>query len=128
MAPEAIYDPKRNSYMRFFAGKKYDVWSVGVSIYALIFNQLPYQPNTIGQGDVQQAILNFELDLCDEINNESSMGLPKGSSLLNSIQSNKRRPIREELRYFLHKMLEKDPKKRASFAELKKDVWINMKL
>ena len=69
------------------------------------------------------------MDLCEEINNDSSSrGLAKGQNLLDSQNSLKKRPIREEMRYFLHKMLEKDPKKRASFAELKKDVWINMLL
>lgn len=69
----------------------------------------------------------MELDLCDEINNDSSAkGLAKGQNLLDSQNSLKKRPIREDLRYFLHKMLDPNPKTRASFAELKKDVWINM--
>lgn len=116
--------------MRFFSGKKYDVWSAGVTIYALVFNELPYSPKSTALTDIQQGILNMELDLCEEINNNnsSSRGVQKGQNLLDSQNSYKKRPIREELRYFLHKMLEKDPKKRASFAELKKDVWINMQL
>ena len=38
LAPECC-----NPEQRFFSGKAADIWAVGVTIYCLVFNELPFQ-------------------------------------------------------------------------------------
>ena len=53
LAPESIYDPIRNKYnQKYYSGMKYDVWTIGITIYCLIFNQLPYKLKSTGQSDI----------------------------------------------------------------------------
>ena len=42
LAPEAIYDSRKYNTNGYFSGQKYDTWSAGVTIYAMVFNELPY--------------------------------------------------------------------------------------
>ena len=100
LAPESISSGVLGG--KFFSGTKYDVWTVGVSIYIMVFNRLPYTPKDTGMAEITEAILEFELDF------------DQGD-----------RKISEGLQMFLYKMLEKNPKKRAAMVELKKDLWLN---
>lgn len=117
LAPEFLQGNAR----RYFSGMKYDVWSIGITIYAMVFNCLPYNVNSRGMSDITQAILEFELEFEDNSN-----GGPGGSLSPNA--RSKKRKISEGLKYFLYKMLDKNPEKRASIQQLKKDVWLNTKL
>ena len=82
LAPESLYDPKRNPYMsRYFSGTKYDVWTIGLTIYAMVFNQLPFQPVSKGMSDITNAIVEFELEFEDNSN-----GGPGGSLSPNALQ------------------------------------------
>ena len=62
LAPEAIYDSKRPGNNGYFSGRKYDTWAAGVTIWAMVFNQLPFHPISNGFSDITQAILDFQLD------------------------------------------------------------------
>uniref|UniRef100_A0A7S3CV01 Protein kinase domain-containing protein n=1 Tax=Strombidium rassoulzadegani TaxID=1082188 RepID=A0A7S3CV01_9SPIT len=107
LAPEAVQDQNSGGMLGSssrFSGRKYDVWTLGVTLYILTFNELPYKLNSKGQGDIQSAIASFQVDF------EEQSG---------------RRAISEGLQMFLYKMMEKDPKKRATTQQLMKDVWLN---
>lgn len=78
LAPESIFSPsaaqKYNNY-NYFSGRLYDVWTIGLTIYVLVFNSLPYKPNSKGMSDITKAILNFELDFDNkQLNDNSSDG------------------------------------------------------
>jgi hypothetical protein len=60
LAPESIHDPKKNKFGHsYFSGKKYDVWTIGMTIYILVFNKLPYSIISKGLNDITNAIINF---------------------------------------------------------------------
>lgn len=115
LAPESIYDPKKNQYnYSYFSGRLYDVWTVGMTIYVLVFNELPYKPQSKGLSDITKAIIEFELDFekaADPLAQSQQINLEQESSSLepNTQRSSKRRHISEGLKFFLCKMLEKDP-------------------
>lgn len=63
LAPESIYDPKKNQYnSTYYSGRQYDVWTLGMTIYSMVFNELPYKPASKGLSDITQAILEFSLE------------------------------------------------------------------
>ena len=131
LAPEAIYDPKRNKFgSSYYSGRLYDVWTVGLTIYSMTFNELPYKPASKGQSDITQAILSFELmfEKNQKQPNEYQTNDDKECTESVFSYSNGKREISEGLKFFLCKMLEKDPSKRASMEQLKKDVWLNSNL
>ena len=58
LAPESIFDPSRNQYnSSYFSGRQYDIWTVGMTIYCLTFNELPFKPAGKGLSDITEAIL-----------------------------------------------------------------------
>ena len=125
LAPESIYDPKKNQFgSTYFSGRMYDVWTLGITIYSLTFNCLPYKPASKGMSDITQAILQFSLDFGSI--NQIEDNTQKSSMFEDLTQrGDGKREISEGLKFFICKMLEKDPKKRATLAQLKKDVWLN---
>lgn len=44
LAPESIFSPSTQSHINYnyFSGRLYDVWTIGITIYVLVFNSLPY--------------------------------------------------------------------------------------
>jgi serine/threonine protein kinase len=76
-----------------YSMKKADIWSLGLTIYILTFNKLPFN---CGQTeiDIMDNICTFELKF-------------------------EERRISDELREMLEMFLQKDPVKRASLEELK---------
>lgn len=85
-----------------YSMKKADIWALGVTIYILTFNHLPFD---IGQTeiDIMEQICTFKLVF------ES-------------------RQISEELQEMLEMFLEKDPAKRATLDDLKKCRFVTQNL
>jgi len=76
-----------------YSMKKADIWALGMTIYILAFNKLPFQ---YGQTelDLMDNICTFELSFAE-------------------------REISDDLKEMLIMFLQKDPSKRASIEELK---------
>jgi serine/threonine protein kinase len=63
LAPEAISDPANKIYrVGYFSGRAYDVWTIGMSLYVMVFNRLPYTPDSKGMSDITKAIARFTLE------------------------------------------------------------------
>jgi serine/threonine protein kinase len=95
MAPE-ICDPEIVTY----SGKKADIWALGIATFGFTFNSMPYW----GENEMKifESIKNDPLVMPDDRKDVSP-------GLINIIKG----------------MLEKDPSKRLTLDELKKDEWIN---
>ena len=85
-APEVLF---RNDY-----GPKADLWSIGVIIYQLLYNQVPFKVRT-------------KPDLKREIQNFKKISLPK----------NVNNPISKECFDLLNKLFEKNPDNRIEFED-----------
>ena len=72
--------------------KKADIWALGITLYCMVFNKVPFD---VGGTD----IMIMERVLMGRITYES-------------------RKISSDLEFFLSRILEKDPDKRASLGEL----------
>ena len=94
MAPEGC-----DSQITECSGRSADVWALGVTMYAMCFNEIPFQGTT--------EFLVMESIRTDEIKE------PQMSD----------RVLSEDLRRVLYSMLQKDPEKRISLEELKEDPW-----
>lgn len=95
LAPECCDPGSKN-----FSGKGADVWALGATIYCLAFNEVPFQSNGTGMS-VLKAIQTLPLDF-------------EG-----------KRSISEGLKRLLLCVLEKDPTKRYTLDQMKKDEWVN---
>lgn len=95
MAPECFKKDRKNS-TQFYSGKKADVWALGLCIYALAFNDLPF---TMGQGvETRFAHQNMkDKDLCFD---------------------DQRRNVSDALKNFLRKVLEQNTNERPTIHEL----------
>ena len=85
--------------MESFSGKGADIWALGVTLYCMIFNQLPFWDDT-------------EFGIIQKIHKEE-------------LKISESRQISPGLRHLLSRMLEKDPIKRADIKELRENAWIN---
>ena len=115
-----------------------------MSLYIMVFNRLPYTLQSKGMGDITKAIANFTLEFEDPDNlhgtikemptDNKSCSSSINDSILGSHNSQKNaglpkmRTISEGLKFFLMKMLEKDPQKRATIEQLMKDTWLNSEI
>ena len=94
LAPEC-----RDPNVKQFSGVEADVWALGVTAYALVYNELPFWSDT-------------EIGIFDTIKNQE-------------LKFDKGRNISEGLKELLKKMLEKDPNQRITINELKREKWLN---
>jgi calcium/calmodulin-dependent protein kinase kinase 2 len=94
-APECLSAEQKDGY----GGRKADVFALGVTLFAMVFNELPWDNEN-------------EIDLIEMI---------KADPLVFKTNRN----ISDGLRNLITVMLEKDHEKRASLDELLKNEWIN---
>ena len=92
-APE-MCDEKVNDY----SGCAVDVWALGISLYALVYNKLPHKAPS-------------EIELLEAINAEEITFTGRNCS--------------EGLNDLLKRMLDKNPKTRITLQEIKAHAWIN---
>ncbi|CAJ0833811.1 11817_t:CDS:2, partial [Entrophospora sp. SA101] len=80
-------------------GKAADIWSMGVTLYCLVFGRLPFEKDNI-------------LELYESIKNDDVQ-----------ISGN----INPDLADILYKLLEKDPDKRITMHELREHPWVTLR-
>lgn len=85
--------------IRTFSGKANDVWALGVTLYALIYNELPFWAET-------------EIGVLEKIHQTD-------------LKLSEKRNISDGLKRLILRMLDKNPLTRATLDELKKDRWLN---
>lgn len=95
MAPEILEEDGKSRGERTPYTKKVDIWSVGVTLYKMLSNQIPFESET----EVRAGNLKFK-------------GLSKW--LMVSV----------ETKTFIKKMVEKDPRKRYSIGDVLGDDWM----
>ena len=60
MAPEGM------GKSGYFSGRKYDVWSLGITFYCCIFGRLPYDVSDKSQASILQAIQDWNGFIADD--------------------------------------------------------------
>jgi len=88
-------DPSIKSY----SGKAADIWALGVSLFGFTFNALPFYAEQ-------------ELEILDMVT-KKKLEMPSN------------RNVSDGLKEIIAAMLEKDPSKRITIAQLKENKWIN---
>eukprot|EP00343_Euplotes_focardii_P004831 CAMPEP_0205807418 /NCGR_PEP_ID=MMETSP0205-20121125/11148_1 /ASSEMBLY_ACC=CAM_ASM_000278 /TAXON_ID=36767 /ORGANISM="Euplotes focardii, Strain TN1" /LENGTH=251 /DNA_ID=CAMNT_0053081629 /DNA_START=216 /DNA_END=969 /DNA_ORIENTATION=- len=81
-----------NYEVREFSGVKADIWALGVTLFALVYNKMPFWADS--ELELSNVILNDEADF------------------------NQEREVSLELKQLLQKLLEKDPSKRPHLQDL----------
>ena len=56
-APEC-FKPKGQQNTQYYSGRAADVWAMGMTIWVLAFNEMPFNP---ANGDIGQAIMDLNL-------------------------------------------------------------------
>lgn len=83
-----------------YSGRLADIWSLGVTLYCLVFGRIPFEDMNI-------------LSLYNKIRTQP-LKIPEDSD------------VSGELQDLLHKMLVKDPQDRITLAEIKDHDWVTM--
>ena len=84
-----------------YSAKPVDIWALGVTLYIMIFKQLPFNENEDGVVGLMDKIAEAKVDF------------PKDKY------------ISDGLKDLLLKMLTKDPNNRITCKDIKKHEWIN---
>jgi len=92
--PEALREGQNDG----FSGKAADIWSMGITLYALVYGHVPFKDENI-------------ISLYNRIKNHP-VEFPSAPS------------ISSKLKNLISNMLIKDPKKRITLPEIKVDSWI----
>jgi len=81
------------------SGKAADIWSMGVTLYCLVFGRLPFEKDNILE--LYESIKNDDVRISENIN--------------------------PDLADILYKLLEKDPDKRITMNELREHPWVTLR-
>ncbi|KAI5726039.1 hypothetical protein M8J77_023179 [Diaphorina citri] len=90
-APEAI----KSAQGKQFSGKAYDIWSLGITLFAFVYGRLPFDAETIP--DLYQLIQTKDLEFPSHP------------------------PVSKQLQALILQMLQKDPTQRITLQQIKKD-------
>ena len=95
MSPEVLQS-------KAFCGKKADVWSLGVCLFAILFGQVPFRASTLQE--LSLAIISTPF----------------------SFPNDPAEPeVSQEVRHLIKMMLCKDPEKRVSIEEVLRHRWLS---
>lgn len=94
-APEC-FKPKGSTTTQYYSGRAADVWALGMTIYTMTYNELPFK---VGLG-VDQVIQDLEIDF-------------------------DKRKVSLNLKSFLEQMLNKNAAARAKIDELETHMFLN---
>ena len=100
LSPESLASKKIKGKVEGYSGKAADIWALGITFYAMLFLKLPFYHTNL-------------LKLMEMIEKDK-IKFPK-----------KVRQISPNLKTFLKKILDKNPKTRITMEGLKSDPWIN---
>jgi len=119
LPPEAL---KCNG--NYYSGRKSDIWCVGITLFCMVFNKLPYNPKNNGFAEIKKAIQEMVIDFNSMT--ECLSTCPSSEDNKKSAKSpTYSRYISEGLRNLLEKMLNIDPDQRFTIEELLEDEWLN---
>ena len=105
MAPECH---KTGKHTQYYSGRRADIWALGLCIFILAFNELPYDAS-LGRDKIQKATL--ELDITAKISERRSV-----------------RKLSPRLEDMLEKMLAKNPQDRWTAEQLRKHPFVSRRL
>lgn len=91
MAPEALSNSQ-------YSGKASDIWSMGVTLYAFVYGQIPFHDDNV-------------MVLYHKIQNDP-------------VVFQEQPPISEDLKELISQMLHKDPSQRLTLPEVKQHTWV----
>ena len=94
LAPECC-----DTNIKTYSGTIADIWALGITLYAFVYNELPFT------GETETEIIE--------------------STLNKTIEYPEHREIPEGLKNLIGHFLQKDPKKRITLEELKHNDWLN---
>ena len=94
-APEILFSDKNHKYDGFLS----DIWSLGVCFYFMVFGSFPFAYDNVD---------NFFANLQNE-----DLMIPKDSK------------VSPEFKDLIKRILEKDPNKRLTLAQIKQHKWVN---
>ena len=97
LSPEC-WDPS----VEYFSGKATDIWAFGVTLYALVFNKLPFYAET--DVEILETIQKTKLNM------------------------NNKRYISKSLESLIRRLLDPDPDTRIKMPELLTNDWVNNKI
>ncbi|XP_054717035.1 calcium/calmodulin-dependent protein kinase kinase 2-like [Uloborus diversus] len=93
VAPEVLKGTRE-----VYSGKALDIWQMGISLYAFVYGDVPFQDSNILA--LYTKIKSYPVPFPEQYN------------------------ISDNLKYLLSKMLEKDPKQRITLKGIKEDNWV----
>jgi len=100
LSPESLASKKNKGKSEGYSGKAADIWALGITFYAMMFSKLPFYHNNL-------------MKLMEMIDKDK-VKFPK-----------KIRVISPNLKSFLKRILDKNPKTRITMEELKNHPWVN---
>ena len=107
------YKPEKDEHeLPVYHGRPADVWATGVTLYAFVYGALPFSPTPPGTSFSKKSKAPSMVYMQDQIMH-ADLKFP-GIGL----------GVSSKLRSLLYSMLEKDPKKRTTLADIASHAWV----